>query len=70
MKANEVKINGVNVPCENVIKIQLVYVSDQFFREITYREFDPCYHEVRTIVGKDEGYKIELKVRRSRPNFG
>lgn len=69
MKAYEVKINGVIVPCENVIKIQLVYVTGQLFREITYREFDPCYREVKAIVGKDEGYKIELKVRRSRHNF-
>jgi hypothetical protein len=65
MKTKEVKINGEMVPCEDVLRIELVCVSDQLFREITYRKFDPCYHEVKTIVGKDEGYKIELKVRKA-----
>lgn len=65
MKANEVKINKEVVPCENIISIQLVCVGDQLFREITYRKFDPCYHEIKAIVDKDKGYEIEKKVRKA-----
>ena len=65
MKTKEVKINGEMVPCENVLKIELVCVSDQLFREITYRKFDPCYHEIKAIVSADKGYEIEKKVRKA-----
>ena len=64
MKANEVKINKEVVPCENIISIQLVCVGDQLFREITYRKFEPCYHEIKAIVSADKGYEIEKKVRK------
>lgn len=65
MKTKTVTINGEIVPCEDVLKIQLVVVNDQLFREITYRKFEPSYHEVKAIVGKHEGYDIELKVRKA-----
>ena len=65
MKTKEVKINGEMVPCENVLKIELVCVSDQLFREITYRKFDPCYHEVKAMVSADKGYEIEKKIRKA-----
>lgn len=65
MKAKEVKINGELVQCENVIKIELVCVGDELFREITYRRFTPCYHEVKVLVSADKGYEIEKKVRKA-----
>lgn len=65
MKTKEVKINGEMVPCENVMKIELVCVGDELFREITYRRFTPCYHEIRAFVSPSKGYEIEKKVRKA-----
>lgn len=65
MSKKEVKINGEIIPCENVLEIRLVYVSDQFFREITYEKFEPVYHKVSVLVDADKGYEIEKKVRKA-----
>ena len=65
MKTKEVKINGEIVPCEDVLKVQIVLVDEKLFREVTYRKFDPCYREVKVVVGFDEGYEIEKKVRKA-----
>ena len=60
-----VKINKKTVPCKDVIRIRQVFVSDQIMYEVTYRLFEPCYHEVNELLSKEDGYKAELTVRRA-----
>lgn len=60
-----VKINKQSVPVEDVLAMKLVCVSDQLFTEIRYRQFEPCYHEVTTLVPRDKAYQIEKTVRRA-----
>ena len=60
-----VTLNKKKVPCEDVLKIETVMVSNTLFSEITYRLFEPCYHEIKTHVPRDKGYKIELAVRKA-----
>lgn len=65
MSKKIVKINKVDVPCEDVIEIKPVFVSDTMFREITYRLFEPVYHTIKVLVPDKEGYKIEVAVRKA-----
>lgn len=60
-----VTINGEKVACRDVLQVRLVCVSNTLQREIKYRKMDPCYHEVAVLVPKEEGYKIELAVRKA-----
>lgn len=60
-----VKINKVEIPVEDVLRIQTVCVSDELQTEVTYRLFEPTYHEVSVLLPKDKGYQIELKVRKA-----
>lgn len=39
-------------------------VSDKLFSEFTYRDFTPCYHEVKVLVPKEKAYALEMKVRK------
>lgn len=65
MAKGEVKINGQVIPCKDVIQVKMVYVSDEFMYEVTYRLFEPIYHEVKVLMSKDKGYALEKKVRKS-----
>ena len=65
MTKKTVKINKVEVPVEDVLEIKPVFVSDTMSREITYRLFEPVYHTVKVLVSDEEGYKIEVKVRKA-----
>ena len=60
-----VKINKVEVPVEDVLQIRTVFVSDELQTEVKYRLFQPMYHEVVTLLPKDKGYQLELKVRKA-----
>ena len=60
-----VKINKTTVSVEDVLRIRTVYVSDELQTEVTYRLFEPTYHEVSVLLPKDKGYQIELKVRKA-----
>ena len=60
-----VKLDGKEIPVEDVLQITTRFVSDTFFKEIRYRLFEPCYHEVVTLLPNDKGYKIELAVRKA-----
>ena len=66
MAKGEVKINGVSVPCKNVVEIKLVVEGDKLMREITYNDVDShmCFKQVKVLVDKDKGYEIEKKVRK------
>lgn len=64
-KEKTVTINGEKVACQDVLQVRLVCVSNTLQREIKYRKMDPCYHEVAVLVPKEEGYKIELAVRKA-----
>jgi hypothetical protein len=66
-KEKTVTINGEHVACQDVLQVRLVCVSNTLQREIKYRKMDPCYHEVTVLVPKEEGYKIELAIRKKRP---
>lgn len=63
--AKSVKINGTIVPVEDVIEIKPVFVSDTMYREIRYRLFEPCYHELNVLVADPKGYEIEKAVRKA-----
>lgn len=65
MKTKEVKINGVKVPCEDVREIKLVVENGELMRKITYYRHEPTFEVVEVLVGKDEGYEIEKKVRKA-----
>ena len=65
MAKNEVKINGQVIPCEDVLQIKMVVVSDEIQCEVKYRLFEPCYHEVSVLMDKDKGYVLEKKVRKA-----
>lgn len=60
-----VKLDGKEIPCKDVIRIQPVFVSDTRYCEITYDDFEPCYHRVVTLVAPNKGYEIEKKVRKA-----
>lgn len=38
---------------------------DEIMYEVTYRLFEPIYHEVKVLMSKDKGYALEKKVRKS-----
>ena len=59
-----VKIGKKRVAVEDVIMIKPVMVSDTLFREVRYRQTEPCYAEFVELLPYDEGYKVELEVRR------
>lgn len=59
-----VKLNGKNIPCEDVLKIEMKYVVDTIMYEITYRESEPCYHETKILMDKDKAHAVEKKVRK------
>ena len=61
--ARTVRLNGKNIPCEDVLKIQKVKVSDQVFVEFTYRDTEPSYHEVAVLVPFEKAGEIEAAVR-------
>jgi hypothetical protein len=61
MKEKDVNIKGVKVPMRNIREIKLVSKDGALCRRITY--FDEC-KKVVEFVGMDEGYKIELAVRK------
>ena len=65
MKTKTVKLNGQDVPVEDVLEIKTVYVSDQFFTQIRYRLFEPMFHTMEILMPQDKGYKVELAVRRA-----
>ena len=65
MTKNEVKINGQVIPCKDVLQVKMVYASDEIMYEVKYRLFEPTYHEVNVLMGKDKGYALEQKVRKS-----
>lgn len=60
-----VKINKVDIPVEDVLRIRTVCVSDELQTEVTYRLFEPTYHELTVLLPKDKGYQVELKVRKA-----
>lgn len=60
-----VKINKQVIPVEDVLEIRPVCVSDQMFTQIRYRLFEPCYHEVITLLPREKAYQIEKTVRRA-----
>ena len=65
MAKGEVKINGQVIPCKDVLQVKMVYVSDEIMYEVTYKLFEPTYHEVNVLMSKDKGYALEQKVRKS-----
>lgn len=65
MAKGEVKINGQVIPCKDVLQVKMAYVSDEIMYEVTYRLFEPIYHEVKVLMSKDKGYALEKKVRKS-----
>lgn len=61
-----VTLDKKKIPCEDVLKIEPVMVSDILYSEITYREFEPVYHETKTLLPRDKAYSIELAVRKAK----
>ena len=64
MAKDTVKLDGRDIPCKDVLKIQMRMVSDEIFYEVTYRKFEPMYHQVCTLLSKDKAHKLEQKVRK------
>lgn len=60
-----VKINNEDIPIEDIIEVRTVFVSDELFKEVRYRQHVPCYHEVLALMSNDKGYKLEKAVRKS-----
>lgn len=66
MKKKSVQINGKTVLAEDVQEIKnYILIGDEFFCEIRYRVHEPHYHEVCTLVSKEKGLEIEMKVRKA-----
>ena len=65
-KQKTVSLDGKQIPCNDVLKAKPVMVSDTLYTEFTYRLFEPCYHEVKTLVPRDKAYKLELAVRKAK----
>ena len=65
--AKTIRLNGKDIPCQDVLKIRTVMVSDELHTEFTYREFNP-YHETVVLLPREKGYPLELKVRKSKGN--
>ena len=65
MLMKTVKLNGVDVPVNDVLEIKTVHVSDQFFTQIRYRLFEPMFHVMEILMPQDKGYKVELAVRKA-----
>lgn len=65
-KTSTVRLDGKDIPCEDVLKIEMKVVSDQLFSEFTYRLFEPSYHEVHTLIPREKAYQIEVAVRKCR----
>jgi hypothetical protein len=62
--ATSVKINGIEVPCENFIQSNIAVVDDKLVYEVRYY-FDEMHdHEVKTYVDVDKWRKIEKKLRK------
>lgn len=64
-KEKTIKLDGKDIPCKDIIKIKPAMVSDELFSEFTYRLFDPCYHEMKTLVPREKAYQLELTVRKN-----
>lgn len=64
-KEKTIKLDGKDIPCKDIIKIKPVMVSDELFSEFTYRLFDPCYNEMKTLVPREKAYQLELAVRKN-----
>jgi pyruvate-formate lyase-activating enzyme len=64
MASKTVKLNGEEIPCGDVLKIEMKMVSDEIFYEITYRKTEPMYHELHILMDKDKAHKLEQKVRK------
>ena len=65
MAEKTIKINGKDIPCKDVIEIKMVMVSDTIMYDVTYNDFDPCYHRMSVLLPKDKGYALEKKVRKT-----
>lgn len=64
----KVKINKTEVPCEDVLQIKMVVVSDQILYEVTYRLFEPCYHTKVELLTPAKAHKVERAVRKANGN--
>ena len=58
------KLDGKNIPYEDILQMQMRFVSDEKVMEIRYREFDP-YHETVTLLPYEKGYELEKKIRKA-----
>lgn len=65
MKGKTAKLNGTNVPYGDILQIQMKFVSDEILYEVTYRSYEPSYHETAVLLPRKEGYELEKKVRRA-----
>ena len=59
------KLDGKNIPYEDILQMQMRFVSDEKVMEIRYREFDPVYHETVTLLPYEKGYELEKKIRKA-----
>lgn len=59
-----VKINGIEVPCENFIQSNIAVVDDKLVYEVRYYSDEMESHEVKTYVDTDKWRKIEKKLRK------
>lgn len=64
MAKNVAKLNGKEIPYKDIIKIQMCFVSDTTFYEVTYRQTEPMYAEIKVLLPEDKGYALEKKVRK------
>lgn len=59
-----VKINGIEVPCENFIQSKIAVVDGKLAYEVRYYSDEMESHEVKTYVDTDKWRKIEKKLRK------
>lgn len=59
-----VKINGIEVPCENFIQSKIAVVDDKLVYEVRYYSDETRRNEVKTHVDTDKWRKIEKKLRK------
>ena len=59
-----VKINGIEVPCENFIQSEIAVADDKLVYEVRYYSDETKRHEVKTYVDTDKWRKIEKKLRK------
>ena len=65
MKAKTIKLDGRNVPVQDVLEVSLVMVADTLYSQFRYRLFEPCHHIVSTLVPRDKALKLESTVRKA-----